>query len=406
MLYNADLHIHSKHSMGTSGAMDMETLARESPRKGISLLGTGDCLHPEWLREIRESCEESDGIFSMGKVHFLLQTEVEDNHRVHHIIFFPEFSSVEGFIEALKGRHSPLSSDGRPKMHMGGAEIAQAALDNGAMIGPSHAFTPWTGMYAHHDSLASCYGDQAGKVHFAELGLSADSDYADRIPEMRRLAFLTNSDAHSPYPTRIAREFNRIEMKAPSFAELRKAILHEGGRKFVLNVGLPPQEGKYNESACIKCLTHYALDQAKALRWRCRCGGVIKKGVRDRVEELSDSREPKHPAHRPPYLHLIPLGEIITKALGVANPNSKEVDEAWSAIVGKFGSEVAALVDAPINEIQPKEVAEAIAMFREGRVRLIPGGGGQYGQVVLGDEKIEPPKAPAPKGQRGLFDFR
>jgi len=305
----------------------------------------------------------------------------------------------------MRGRHSPLDSDGRPKVHMGGDEVAQIALDNGALVGPSHAFTPWTGMYGHHASLRGCYGDLAGKINFAELGLSADTDYADRIEELENVTFLTNSDAHSPYPIRMAREFNRLELEDVTYDDLKKAILREGGRRFTLNVGFPPQEGKYNESACIRCFEHYDLKQAMALKWRCRCGGIIKKGVKDRVEELATFATPKHPPHRPPYLHIIPLGEIIAKAVHAANPNSRQVKEIWAKIVGKFGSEVRALVDAPVEEIEPSEVADAIKKFREGKVRLIPGGGGQYGGISLEDVPAAPPRQKSLKGQTALLDF-
>jgi uncharacterized protein (TIGR00375 family) len=386
--------------------MTVQTLAKESPKKGIRLLATGDCLHPKWLAEIREGTEERDGVFDLGRISFVLQTEVEDKHRVHHLVIFPSVASVEDFIERLAGRHSPLTSDGRPKVHMGGDEVAQAAVDAGALFGPSHAFTPWTGMYGHHPSLVACYGDLAGKVTFIELGLSADTSYADRVSELHRLTYLTNSDAHSPYPTRIAREFNRLDVKEITFNELRKAILREGGRKFVLNVGFPPQEGKYNESACIKCLRHYELRQAIALRWRCPCGGVVKKGVKDRAEELADTPLGNHPDHRPPYLHIIPLSEIVAKAIGAPNANTKAVGEIWARLVGNAGSEVAVLVDDPICQIEDGRVADAVRRFREGKVRMIPGGGGQYGELALDEAPPEPLGRKALKGQTALMDFK
>jgi uncharacterized protein (TIGR00375 family) len=387
--------------------MTVQTLAEECPRKGIRLLATGDCLHPKWLKEIREGTKERDGVFDRGKVSFVLQTEVEDNHRVHHIAIFPGFSSVEDFIERLRGRHSPLDSDGRPKVHMGGEEVAQAAIDADALFGPAHAFTPWTGMYGHHSKLAECYGDLAGRASFVELGLSADTSYADRISELRDKTFVTNSDAHSPYPSRIAREFNRLQIEEVTYAELKKAIHRDGGRRVAINVGFPPQEGKYNESACIRCFKHYDLKQAMALRWRCPCGGVVKKGVRDRVEELADLPPGNHPEHRPPYVHIIPLAEIIAKAIAAPGPNHKSVEEMWTKLVGGAGSEVAVLVDDPIDDIKDERVADAVRRFREGRVRLMPGGGGQYGQISLDETPVAPtPGRKGLKGQTALMDFK
>ncbi|MEW5937320.1 MAG: TIGR00375 family protein [Candidatus Thermoplasmatota archaeon] len=384
--------------------MAIKTLAAEAPKKGIRLLGSGDCLHPLWMKELKEACEKEEGLYTLGEVAFVLQTEVEDERRVHHVLLFPDMACAEGFAEKVKHKGAPLDSDGRPKLHMSGEEIAQLAQDTEALIGPSHAFTPWTGIYAHHDSLRSCYGELADKVKFAELGLSADTSYADRISELHPLAYLTNSDAHSPYPNRLAREFNRLEINALSFEDLKKALLRSHGCRIALNVGLPPQEGKYNESACIKCYAHYTLHDAKALGWRCRCGGVIKKGVKDRVEELATLPPGRHPAHRPRYVHLIPLGEIISMALGTSSPNAKQVSEIWGSLVARFGSEIIVLLDAPVDDIAPREIAEAIAAFRAGRVKVLAGGGGRYGKIYLED-------APAPqmpksaKGQMALFDF-
>ena len=99
-----------------------------------------------------------------------------------------------------------------------GCEIAEITKDLGALIGPCHAFTPWTALYAYHDSLKSCYGDMTDYVSFIELGLSADSDYADRIGELQRLTFLTNSDAHSPSTNKLAREFTQFNVPEITFA--------------------------------------------------------------------------------------------------------------------------------------------------------------------------------------------
>lgn len=405
MLINADLHIHSRFSGATSSSMTIKRLAESAPKKGIDVLATGDCLHREWQKEIRECKKIDDGTFEMGKTRFILSTEVEDKNRVHHLLYFPSFSQVEEFRKRIEKFSNNLDADGRPKLKIGGEEIAQIAKDLDVLIGPAHAFTPWTAMYAYHNSLKDCYRDLSEYVSFLELGLSADSDYADRISELHRLTFLTNSDSHSPHPVRLAREFNRMEVSDVTFDEIRKAILRLGGNKVILNVGLPPQEGKYNETACIKCYRHYTLEEAISRRWKCVCGGRIKKGVKDRVRELADLDEPKHPNHRPPYLHIIPLSEIIAKAIGQSSVFTKKVSDIWESLVSEFGSEVRILVDADIREIARYSnlaVAEAIKLFREGKVRIIPGGGGRYGIVELSSSDSDPITF---NQQKSLLDF-
>jgi len=308
----------------------------------------------------------------------------------------------------MKPHSKDIDSNGRPNVRLDGVRIAEAARSVGALIGPSHAFTPWTAMYAYHNSLKECYGDMEKYIYFLELGLSADTSYADRITELKCLTFLSNSDAHSPYTNKLAREFNRFKMEDISFDELKMAIFREKGRKPVLNVGMPPEEGKYNESACIRCFTHYTIRESVMNSWKCSCGGTIKKGVKDRVNELASFNEPQYPDHRPPYLHIIPLSEIIAKALGIGT-NTKGVQGIWKKLIDKYGSEVTVLIDADIsNSGLDARVISAIIAFKEGKVKVRPGGGGQYGSIELpGPESPDTDRANKndSKPQKSLFDF-
>jgi uncharacterized protein (TIGR00375 family) len=409
MLINADLHIHSRYSAATSDKMTIHEISIEAPRKGIAVMATGDCLNGAWLKEIKTCTVVDDGTLEMNGTRFLLSTEVEDNHRVHHLFYFPSFSSVESFKEKIKSKSKNLETDGRPNVDMNGLELAGHAKDVDALIGPAHAFTPWTAMYAYHSSLEDCYGDLAPYISFVELGLSADTDYADTIQELHRLTFLTNSDSHSPHPVRIAREFTRFQVHDATFEEIKKAILRTGGNKPVLNVGLPPQEGKYNESACISCFTHYALEEAIKRRWKCSCGKRIKKGVRDRIGEIATFKEPHHPDHRPPYIHLIPLSEIIAKALGQHTPFTQSVTRRWDELITAFGSEIAVLLDADLHEVAKATIPailEAVQAFRENKVIIIPGGGGKYGTIELPSEEFVVPLSLGPKNtQKSLLDY-
>jgi len=366
--------------------MNIETISFEAPRKGIDVVGTGDCLHGGWMKEIRQ-CEKIDeGTFKLNNTRFVLSTEIEAEHRVHHLLYFPSFSAAEDFKERIKSKSKNLEKDGRPNVKMNGEELAQLAKDVDALIGPAHAFTPYTAIYAYYDSLEDCYGDMAGYISFVELGLSADTDLADKIKELHRLTFLTNSDCHSPHPVRLGREFNRFEVKDATFDEIKKAILRIDGNKSVLNVGLPPQEGKYHESACRSCFTHYSLEEAIRRRWKCSCGKRIKRGVKDNIEARADFKEPVHPDHRPAYVYLIPMSEIITKAVGQRNPFTKTVTSRWNELIDVFNSEINVLLDADINEIgkvTAPAITEAIEAFREKKVIIIPGGGGEYGKIEL-----------------------
>jgi uncharacterized protein (TIGR00375 family) len=392
MIINADLHIHSRFSGATSDKMNIETISLEAPRKGINVVATGDCLHSGWMKEIKQCKVIDDGTFELNGTRFILSTEIEDQRRVHHLLYFPCFSSVEEFKEKIKSKSKNLETDGRPNINLGGEELASIAKDLDILIGPAHAFTPWTAMYAYHSTLKDCYGDLTDYISFIELGLSADTDFADKIKELHRLTFLTNSDSHSPHPVRLAREFNRLMVNDTTFNEVKKAILRVGGNKPVLNVGLPPQEGKYHESACISCFTHYTLEEAQRRRWKCSCGKRIKKGVKDRINEMADFKEPIHPEHRPPYIHLIPLAEIITKAVGQHNPFTQTVNKRWNELITAFGNEINVLIDVNIDEIAKvtaPAITESIQAFREKKVIIKPGGGGQYGIIELPNKDSE-----------------
>ncbi len=119
--------------------------------------------------------------------------------------------------------------------------------------------------------------------------------------------------------------------------------------------------------------------------------------------ELAAYDKPKHPPHRPPYLHLIPLSEIIAMALG-KGANTKGVQEIWNMLIEKYGSEVAVLVDADFKDSAADErVISAILAFRQGKVKVNPGGGGQYGRIELSDAVCKNRQNCEP--QKSLFDF-
>lgn len=392
--FDCDLHIHSKFARGTSERMDLPTIAEQAVYKGLSLVATGDCLHNQWLRGIKNLKEVAPGTFKHPDwpTNFILQTEVEAEKRVHHLIFLPDLEAVEKLRTKFK-KYGNLESDGRPNLRLTGEDLVSLVSDVDGLIGPAHAFTPWTAMYGAFDSLEACYGSNAKEIRFLELGLSADTNMADGISELHRLTFLSNSDCHSPWPHRIGREFNRFDMAEPTFEELRKAILRQKNRP-ILNAGFDPREGKYHMTACTRCFRQYKWPAPS----RCGCGGLIKRGVSDRVRELSDASH--GPKHRPPYIHIIPLAQIISKALGIKTLTSGKIQDSWKKLIDAFGTEIQVLVDVPIEKIETvagAPIASAIDAFRQGHVKWQPGGGGKYGEPTIEGIRKE--------GQKSLSGF-
>lgn len=402
-----DFHIHSKYSGGTSKNMELPLIAKQAELKGLHLVGTGDALNPSWTRHMKHNLsEEKEGVYSIKKsmTRFLVTTEVEDFKRVHHVILFPSISSAESLMEEFRHFSSDIEREGRPHLRLNGEQIVDYAKEAGALVGPAHAFTPWTAMYKEYNSISECYGDNTKEIKFLELGLSADTSMADRIPELEDITFMTNSDAHSPWPQRLGREFNRVSIKELSFNEIRKAIERRGEGKFILNVGLNPREGKYHLTACSRCFLCFKLEDAVKLKWRCpECRGLIKKGVSDRINELAARKKPLHPGHRPRYVHILPLAEVISLATGIRTLSSKTIGDRWNKLVEKFRTEINVLVDIDVDEIKkvdPK-VGKIIDRFRTGRMRYVAGGGGQYGRPTLKDEEDNFYGS----GQKSLTDF-
>ncbi len=382
-----DLHIHGKYSGGVSPEMKIPVIAEEASKKGLDIVGTGDILNPKWLHHVKEETEQRDGYLERDGVRFVPTTEVEDEDRIHHLIIFPDLEAVEEAYRDFQKLSDDIRREGRPRIKACGEKIVEIAKKHDCLIGPCHAFTPYTAIYGHKDSLKECYGEQTGKLDFLELGLSADSGMASKISDHDDLIFLSNSDAHSPWPHRLGREFNRAELESESFEGLKKLFNGDSG-SMELNVGLDPREGKYHCSACNSCHQKYSLEEAKGFDWSCQeCSGTIKKGVKDRIEELSD----REPGYGVDYLHLPPLAKIIQLTVGHSSPTTKTVQRKWESFNEKFGEEASILIDEEIDNLSKvdEEVAESIRKFREDEIVMIPGGGGEYGERILPENREE-----------------
>jgi len=204
-----------------------------------------------------------------------------------------------------------------------------------------------------------------------ELGLSADTYLADRIAELENKSFVSNSDAHSL--PKIGREYNLFLLKEPTFDEVRMALERAEGRRIAANYGMDPKLGKYHRTFCLDC---QRVEESPPPVFTCpRCGGGnVVKGVLDRITEIQDFPEPRHPAHRPPYFHQVPL-QFVPKVGSVT----------LNRLLNRFGTEMAVLHQAAPEEIAQtvgEQIAENIIAAREGRLKLQAGGGGKYGRAI------------------------
>ena len=197
------------------------------------------------------------------------------------------------------------------------------------------------------------------------FGLSADTDYADRIRELASKRFLTNSDAHSL--PKIAREYNTFEMENISFESFKKVLGYEdkiqnGDNKLnyiVCNNGMYSRLGKYNKTYCDMCECVSEIEDGKCKK----CGSKkIVKGVEDRVLEIADG-ESISPKNRPEYMYKIPL-EYIPK-LG------KKTKEKMLEL---YGTEMNILNKVSIKNIEEnfgKQIAKNIEIARNGNITIV-----------------------------------
>ncbi len=387
MIVNADFHIHSCFSMASSRDMLIKNIAPKSKLKGLGLLGTGDGLHLRWLDIIEESTTYSgDGVYSTDNMDFIITAEIEGKKKIHHLIMIPDIDIARELSQKLPSKNKNV--DGRPKTHLNGVEILELVRQYDCLIGPAHAFTPWTGMYKSFDSIYDCYEK---KVDFVELGLSADTNMADTVAELKDFTFLSNSDAHSPWPHRLGREFNQMELKDISFSSIKYAIKHSNIKA---NYGLVPNLGKYHMTACTKCFKLVSPEIARENKMKCECGGRIKKGVDYRISEISDFNEAEHPDFRPPYVHLMPLAELISTVYD-KGVTTKTVQNIWQKLIDNFGNEINVLIDADLEDIKKFDlkICEAIKAFRDNTIDIVPGGGGKYGEIKF-DSLIKEEKTP------------
>jgi uncharacterized protein (TIGR00375 family) len=432
-VFNTDLHIHSPHSIAVSQSLNLDTMVSTCKLKGLQILGTGDILQPDWLKYMQSNLQKtSDGAYQYDDIFFILQTEIEDMENIHHVVLLPDFKSVAELQKKLKGYSKNLFDKwgGRPRVNLAPPELVDLITDTGGIIGPAHAFTPFKAIFRQdqYKTLKDCYQDALKKVSFIELGLSANTDLADRLECLKRVSFLSNSDAHSQSPRSLGREFNRIEIDNPSFDEIESAMRRKNSRKIILNVGLHPKLGKYYNMFCYKCrrriifkkadksnisifnkyhitpefVEYYTNDlhnsrkdfintvaKGKMVCPACKEGinknYKIKLGVSERIESIASYKKSIHPDHRPPYFNAIPLIDIIRSIKNIKSTTSKTVLNAYNKIISQLGPEYEILIDIPINTIKKynENISSIIEAMRNEEITYTPGGGGTYGTIKL-----------------------
>jgi uncharacterized protein (TIGR00375 family) len=416
MRFIADFHIHSKYSRATSKDMEVETLARWAKKKGISLLGTGDFTHPTYFAELRSKLVPTgNGLFELKNgekdVRFILTTELcniytQDGkvRRIHNLIFIPSLE-VADKIRSKLGNLGKLSSDGRPIFTFTARELVKMIMDISAecLVIPAHAWTPWFSIFGANsgfDSIEECFGEFSSHIHAIETGLSSDPEMNWRLSRLDSITLLSNSDAHSP--NRLGREANAFDC-ALDYQEIVEAIRKKDRKKILYTVEFFPEEGKYHYDGHRNCGVVFSPPETKSHHYLCpKCQKKLTVGVMHRVEELADRPAGFVPRNAIPFIHTLPLEEIIAEVVGT-RVGTKGVESEYDRLIERGGSEFRILLEATPDELasyaSPK-ILEGIIRNRQGKVLIVPGHDGTYGKITLFPETKE---TELPEEQLKLF---
>jgi len=395
--------------------MELETLSKWAKIKGINLLGTGDFTHPEWIAELSKKAIESDsGFLQYNGMNFVLSAEISciysqggKGRRVHLVVLSPSIEVAEQINERL-GKKYNLKSDGRPILGISAIELTEIILsisDKNLVI-PAHIWTPWFSVFGSmsgFDSLKEAFGEYEKDIYAIETGLSSDPVMNWRLSSLDRLQLLSNSDSHSP--EKIGREANVFDLDRLSYDELYEAIRYKEKRKLSCTYEFYPEEGKYHFDGHRLCNVSFSPEESRKHKGICpACGKALTIGVMNRVEQLADRPEGFVLKSAPPFESLVPLKEILAEALG-KTAASRAVDAEYAKLIRHFGNEFAVLhgKSAELKKAAGERVAEAIRRVEEGKVKKVAGYDGEYGRIIIFDEKER--KNEIEIGQKTLSEF-
>lgn len=407
----ADLHLHSRHSIATGKEADLEHLDLWGRYKGVQVVGTGDCTHPEWLKEMAAKLEPAaPGVYELkpelalplnlqgrhwdrgAPVRFVITGEVSTIYKkggqvrkVHLLLLLPSLEAAQKFSERL-GRLGNITADGRPILGLEAKYVLEVALeaDPDSLVIPAHIWTPWfsvLGAKSGFDALEECFEEHIRHIYALETGLSSDPAMNWRVSALDRYTLISNSDAHSPQ--KLAREAN-LFLVPPVYPDLARALRTKEG--FQGTIEFFPQEGKYHLDGHRACGLRASPEEAGAWGGKCpHCGKPLTYGVMHRVLDLADRQAGAKPPGAKPFESLIPLPEVLGQVLEV-NPNSKKVKRLYFRVLENLGPELEILRRVPLPDLAQEGgplLAQGIDKMRRGQVHIAPGYDGLYGEIRL-----------------------
>ncbi|MCB4791370.1 MAG: endonuclease Q family protein [Elusimicrobia bacterium] len=415
MKFIADLHIHSHYSLATSKNLTPEHLDLWAQLKGIDVIATGDCIHPAWLKELKEKLEPNkSGLYRLKdryrlrtediklpkkvkkEINFILQTELSCIYKkngkvrkVHSITILPDFASAEKLQKQLEKKGN-IESDGRPILGIDAKNILAMTLvsNDKAFVIPAHIWTPWfsvLGQNSGFDSISECYEDLTKYIFALETGLSSDPPMNWACSFLDGFRLVSNSDAHSP--EKLGREANIFDTEL-SYDGVYNALKNDSG--FTGTIEFFPEEGKYHFDGHRKCGICFSPGESIKHKGICPvCKKSVTKGVASRVESLSDRKDLNGFKNRKEFYSITSLPSILSEILscGVA---SRKVKEAYFDVIDKVGSDFYTLLFAGLDEIRHRKgevLSEAVKRLRQKKVHIKEGFDGKFGRIKVFSDK-------------------
>lgn len=399
-----DLHIHGRFSRATSKDLTIKNLEKYARIKGITLLGTGDFTHPEWIQELKKELkDDGSGVLrTRTGFPFVLQTELsfiysqnKKGRRIHNVVLAPNFEVVDQITESML-KIGRVDYDGRPIFGISCPEFMERmmSISRDIEVIPAHIWTPHFGLLGSisgFDSVRECFKEHEKNIHALETGLSSDPSMNWRLSALDKYTLVSNSDAHSFWPWRIGRECNVLQVKDAkdlSYKNILESIRTKKG--FLETIEVDPNYGKYHldgHRTCEVCLTP---EESLKNKNKCpKCGKDLTLGVLYRVEQLADRELGFKPKSAIPFRKLIPLHEVISAVIGLG-VSSQKVWIEYNKLIKEFGNELEILLNAEENKLRAvcsENIVEAIMKNRDGKLEIIPGYDGVYGYPVIGNKK-------------------
>ncbi len=394
--YFVDMHVHIGRNennkpikITAARSLNFANIAKECvEKKGIDIVGVVDCGSPYVQEDIERFLATGDayevkdgGIIYKDCLCIILGSEIETCEQredgkigsAHNVCFFPFLKDIKEFTVEMSSYINNITLSSQ-RARISAKELLHIVKKHNGFLMPAHCFTPHKSFYGNcTDRLKKIFTDEYDDIFCIELGLSSDTNLADKISELKDKTFLTNSDAHSL--PKIAREYNKIKMNNISYKELVKALKREDERGIVTNYGLDPKLGKYHRTYCEKCEENIHGDAPMLHCEKCDSKNITV-GVYDRIEVIKDNKESKSPEFRPKYVYQVPLQFIPGVGAKVQNK-----------LLDHFKTEMNILHKAGKDDIEAvvgDKIANLIINAREGKLGIIEGGGGIYGKVSCG----------------------